>query len=169
MTQRGLVTIAACRDYLQQICVGLEAAHHVGVVHRDLKPGNVLVGERGAVKLIDFGLAKANVGDGLTATGVLLGTPLYMAPEQIRGKPVDARTDIYSLGALAYHLVTGRPPVNGDNAIAVGFAHLSEVPTAAKTLRADIPDSWNTMIMSALAKAPSERPSSATDFAAALT
>ena len=139
------------------------------MVHRDLKPGNVLVGERGAVTLIDFGLAKANVGDGLTATGVLLGTPLYMAPEQIRGKSVDARTDIYSLGALAYHLVTGRPPVNGDNAIAVGFAHLSEVPVAAKSLRADIPESWNTMIMAALAKLPNDRPSSATEFAAALT
>ena len=106
IAQRGVVPLKDVQDILTQIATGLEAAHSAGVIHRDLKPSNVLVGERGAVKLIDFGLATTRCGDGLTATGAILGTPHYMAPEQVRGKPVDARTDIYALGALAYHLVT---------------------------------------------------------------
>jgi serine/threonine-protein kinase len=164
IARRGVVPIATCRDYLDQICAGLIAAHDAGVIHRDLKPGNVMVGERDAVKIIDFGLAKARAEDGLTATGALLGTPLYMAPEQIRGKAIDARTDVYALGALAFHLVTGRPPLTGDNAIAIGFAHLSEEPPRAKSLRADVPDAWDDVIAAALAKSPADRPSSAAAF-----
>jgi eukaryotic-like serine/threonine-protein kinase len=164
IAQRGVVPIKDVTDILQQICSGLEAAHHAGVIHRDLKPGNVLVGERGAVKLIDFGLATTLVGDNLTATGAILGTPHYMAPEQVRGKPVDVRTDIYSLGALAYHLVTGRPPFSGENAIAVGFAHLSETPDAPRVLRRDCPAALDAAIMAALAKNPADRPASAKLF-----
>jgi len=168
ISQRGLVPMADCRDYLAQICIGLCAAHDVGVIHRDLKPQNVLVGERGAIKIIDFGLAKATAADGLTATGMLLGTPNYMAPEQIRGKNVDARADVYSLGALAYHLVTGRPPFSGDNAIAVGFAHLSEPPTPPRQLRADVPESVERAILAALAKNPGDRPATPLVFRDAL-
>jgi serine/threonine-protein kinase len=164
IARRGVVPLATCRDYLHQICAGLTAAHDAGVVHRDLKPQNVMVGERDAVKIIDFGLAKARAEDGLTMTGALLGTPLYMAPEQIRGKSVDARADVYALGALAFHLVTGRPPLTGDNAIAIGFAHLSEVPVRAKTLRPDLPDAWDAAIASALEKAPHDRLASASAF-----
>jgi len=164
IARRGVVPIATCRDYLQQICSGLAAAHDAGVIHRDLKPQNIMVGEREAVKIIDFGLAKARAEDGLTMTGALLGTPLYMAPEQIRGKGIDARADIYALGALAYHLVTGRPPLSGDNAIAIGFAHLTEVPPRAKTLRPDLPDAWDEAIAKALEKAPSDRLDSALAF-----
>jgi predicted Ser/Thr protein kinase len=164
IAQRGVVPMKDVQDILQQICNGLEAAHQAGVIHRDLKPGNVLVGERGAVKLIDFGLATTLVGDNLTATGAILGTPHYMAPEQVRGKPVDARSDVYSLGALAYHLVTGRPPFTGDNAIAVGFAHLSETPDAPRVLRRDCPAALDAAIMAALAKNPADRPASAKAF-----
>jgi predicted Ser/Thr protein kinase len=164
IAQRGVVPMKDVQDILQQICNGLEAAHQAGVIHRDLKPGNVLVGERGAVKLIDFGLATTLVGDNLTATGAILGTPHYMAPEQVRGKPVDARSDVYSLGALAYHLVTGRPPFSGDNAIAVGFAHLSETPDAPRVLRRDCPAALDAAIMAALAKNPADRPASAKAF-----
>jgi len=164
IAQRGLVPIKDVQDILSQVATGLEAAHQAGVIHRDLKPSNVLVGERGAVKLIDFGLATTMAGDGLTATGAILGTPHYMAPEQVRGKPVDARTDIYALGALAFHLVTGRPPFAGDNAIAIGFAHLSEAPTAPIILRKDCPEKLSATILSALAKEPAERPASAKAF-----
>src|SRR5205814_1328808 len=154
IAQRGIVPIKDAQDILTQVATGLESAHAAGVIHRDLKPSNVLVGERGAVKIIDFGLATTAVGEGLTATGAILGTPHYMAPEQVRGKPVDTRTDIYSLGALAYHLVTGRPPFGGDNAIAIGFAHLSETPARPRELRRDLPAALDAAIMAALEKAP---------------
>jgi eukaryotic-like serine/threonine-protein kinase len=164
IAQRGIIAMKDVQDILQQIAIGLEAAHNAGVIHRDLKPSNVLVGERGAVKLIDFGLATMMAGDGLTATGAILGTPHYMAPEQVRGKPVDARTDVYALGALAYHLVCGRPPFAGDNAIAIGFAHLSETPPPPRDIRKDTPVALETAILTALAKLPEQRPASAKAF-----
>jgi predicted Ser/Thr protein kinase len=165
ISQRGIVPLKDVHDILVQIAAGLEAAHHAGVVHRDLKPSNVLVGERGTVKIIDFGLATSAVGDGLTATGAMLGTPHYMAPEQVRGKPVDARTDIYALGALAYHLVCGRPPFAGDNPIAIGFAHISEPVVPPRQLRRDVSPALDAAIVAALAKAPEDRPPSAKAFA----
>ncbi len=164
IAQRGIVPIKDVQDMLSQIVTGLEAAHAAGVVHRDLKPSNVLVGERGAIKIIDFGLATTGMAEGLTATGAILGTPHYMAPEQVRGKTVDARTDIYALGALAYHLVCGRPPFSGDNPIAIGFAHLSEPVVAPITMRRDCPPNLSGAIVWALAKAPDDRPSSARAF-----
>ncbi len=164
ISQRGIVPVKDVQDILAQIVTGLEAAHAAGVVHRDLKPSNVLVGERGAVKIIDFGLATTGMAEGLTATGAILGTPHYMAPEQVRGKNVDARTDIYALGALAYHLVCGRPPFSGDNAIAIGFAHLSEPVVAPITMRRDCPPNLSGAIVWALSKAPDDRPSSARAF-----
>jgi eukaryotic-like serine/threonine-protein kinase len=165
VSARGLLPIADCKDILLQICAGLAAAHQAGVVHRDLKPHNVLVGERNAVKLIDFGLAKATAADGLTASGMLLGTPHYMSPEQIRGKTVGPQSDIYSLGALAYHVYTGRPPFAGDNAIAVGFAHLSEAPPPPRQLRPEIPENVENAILAALAKEPLQRPAGPQTFA----
>jgi len=164
IAQRGVVPLKDVQDILSQIVTGLEAAHAAGVVHRDLKPSNVLVGERGAVKLIDFGLATTGMAEGLTATGAILGTPHYMAPEQVRGKAIDARTDVYALGALAYHLVCGRPPFSGDNAIAIGFAHLSEPPTPPEQLRKDVPPALSSAILAALAKQPDDRPASARAF-----
>jgi len=164
MAQRGSLPLDDTRDILKQIAGGLEAAHQAGVIHRDLKPSNVLIGERGAVKIIDFGLATTAMGEGLTATGAILGTPHYMAPEQVRGKAVDARSDIYALGALAYHLVCGRPPFTGDNAIAIGFAHLSEPPPPPRLLRKDCPPALEAAILAALAKDPDDRPASARAF-----
>ncbi|HET7505327.1 MAG TPA: serine/threonine-protein kinase [Kofleriaceae bacterium] len=164
IAQRGVVPLKDVQDILLQIGAGLEAAHQAGVVHRDLKPSNVLVGERGKIKIIDFGLATTAFGDGLTATGAILGTPHYMAPEQVRGKSVDARTDIYALGALAYHLVCGRPPFAGDNPIAIGFAHLSEPVVPPRQLRRDVQPALEAAILAALEKAPEARPASARAF-----
>ncbi len=169
ITSRGMVPMSDCLDYLGQICTGLAAAHDAGVIHRDLKPQNVLVGERNAVKLIDFGLAKATAGAGMTATGMLMGTPHYMSPEQIRGKSVDTASDIYSLGALAYHLVCGRPPFSGENAIAIGFAHCAEAAPIPRVMRGDLPAALDAMISRSLAKTPADRPRSALEFKAALS
>jgi len=165
ISQRGMVPLKDAQDTIMQIVTGLEAAHAAGVIHRDLKPSNVLVGERGAVKIIDFGLATTALAEGLTATGAILGTPHYMAPEQVRGKAVDVRSDVYALGALSYHLVCGRPPFSGDNAIAIGFAHLSEPPPPPRQLRKEIPEPLEAAILAALAKAPDDRPGSARAFA----
>jgi eukaryotic-like serine/threonine-protein kinase len=164
IAQRGVVPLKDVQDILVQIGAGLDAAHQAGVIHRDLKPSNILIGERGKVKIIDFGLATTAVGDGLTATGAILGTPHYMAPEQVRGKPVDARTDVYAFGALAYHLVCGRPPFAGDNPIAIGFAHISEPVIPPRQLRKDVSEALDAAIVDALAKTPEERPVSAKAF-----
>ncbi len=155
-------------DILGQICDGLEAAHKAGVIHRDLKPQNVLVGPRNSVKIIDFGLAKSSFMPEMTATGLIMGTPHYMSPEQVRGRDVDARSDIYSLGALTYHAMTGRPPFDGKTPIAIGFAHCSEPPVPPRTLRPKLSPGLNDMILAALAKKPADRPQSASEFRTAL-
>lgn len=165
---RGALGARDARDVLCQVCDGLAAAHDAGVVHRDLKPQNVLIGERNAVKLIDFGLAKTSFMASMTATGIMLGTPYYMSPEQVRGKEVDARSDIYSLGALVYHAVTGTPPFKGDNPIAIGFAHCSEPPRAPRELAPSITAELDAMILRALEKDPRDRPHSAQQFRDAL-
>jgi serine/threonine-protein kinase len=169
MAARGTLDNRDGRDILAQVCEGLEAAHKAGVVHRDLKPHNVLVGPRNAVKLIDFGLAKSSFMPELTATGLIMGTPHYMSPEQVRGRVVDARSDIYSLGALTYHAMTGRAPFDGPTPIAIGFAHCSEAPVPPRTLRPALSERLNDMILAALAKSPNDRPQSAAEFRAALT
>jgi serine/threonine-protein kinase len=116
LERHGTLPLGQLRDVVNQICKGLQAAHSAGVVHRDLKPGNILIDDHKQVKIIDFGLAALPHLEGMTATGVILGTPEYMAPEQIRGRTVDARTDIYALGAVIYHALTGRPPFRGESA-----------------------------------------------------
>jgi len=165
---RGTLGIREHRDIVGQICDGLGAAHEAGVIHRDLKPQNVLVGERNAVKIIDFGLAKTAMMSGMTATGLMLGTPYYMSPEQVRGREVDARSDIYSLGALSYHSLTGQPPFDGDTPIAIGFAHCSEEPRPPAELRKGISKDLNKMILAALAKDPRDRPQDTSEFRKAL-
>jgi eukaryotic-like serine/threonine-protein kinase len=165
---RGSLTIDDTRDIIGQVCDGLEAAHNAGVIHRDLKPLNILVGERNAVKIIDFGLAKTTFLGQMTATGLILGTPQYMSPEQVKGRPVDARSDIYALGALTYHAVTGRPPFDGDTPIAVTFAACTEAPVDPRELRSDVPAVLAKAILAALAKEPSDRLQSVSEFRSAL-
>jgi eukaryotic-like serine/threonine-protein kinase len=168
MQTRGPLPLSELRDIIGQVCDGLAAAHEAGVIHRDLKPHNVLVGERRAVKIIDFGLAKSTFLRGMTATGLIMGTPHYMSPEQVKGTDVDAASDIYALGALTFHAATGQPPFDGPTPIAIGFAHLTEPPRDPRLLRPDLPDELGRAILSALAKSPRERPRGATDFKRAL-
>jgi eukaryotic-like serine/threonine-protein kinase len=146
----------------------MAAAHAAGVVHRDLKPGNVLLDHEKRVKVIDFGLAKATFMAGMTATGLIIGTPEYMAPEQVKGLPQDARTDVYALGALAYHVFVGRPPFAGETPIAIGFQHVTEAPRPPRELRAELPESIDKAILQALEKDPAKRFSDAAEFKRAL-
>ncbi|HEY3358082.1 MAG TPA: serine/threonine-protein kinase [Polyangia bacterium] len=157
LTRRGALPLDEVHDIFTQAADGLAAAHHAGVIHRDLKPQNVLVDAARHVKLIDFGLAKASFMEGMTATGLILGTPEYMAPEQIRGRPVDYRTDIYALGCVAFHMLTGAPPFRGESPIAVGFAHCTQPPPVLRQIRPDVPPPWEAAIARALAKEPAAR------------
>jgi serine/threonine-protein kinase len=168
MRRRGALPLDEARDILGQVADGLEAAHRAGVIHRDLKPGNILVNDRRAVKIIDFGLAKASFMAGMTATGLIMGTPEYMAPEQVRGREVDGRTDIYALGALAYHVVTGVPPFMGDSPIAIGFAHCTQPVRPPREIKPELPASMDAAIVRALAKEPRDRFDSVAEMRTAL-
>lgn len=167
LERHGTLPIPQLRDVVAQVCAGLAAAHEAGVVHRDLKPGNILI-DGAHVKIIDFGLARLAHIEGMTATGMILGTPEYMAPEQIRGKPVDPRTDIYALGAVIYHALTGRPPFQGDSPIAVGFKHCSEELVLPQQIKGDVPAAWSELVARAMSKDPSHRYAGATELAAKL-
>ncbi len=156
------------RAYVAAICEGLDAAHKQGVTHRDLKPANIIVGPDQEVKIIDFGLARIANLEGMTATGMLMGTPEYMAPEQIKGGTVDPRTDLYALGALTYHLLTGRPPFTGETPIAVSLAQATETPVAPTQLRPDLDPAWDTFIAKALSKPREQRFATALEMRDAL-
>jgi serine/threonine-protein kinase len=168
LARHGTIPLAQLRPMVVQVCAGLGAAHGAGVVHRDLKPGNILIDENQQVKIIDFGLARMPHAEGMTATGLILGTPEYMAPEQIRGRAVDARTDIYALGAVIYHALVGKPPFGGDTPIAIGFKHCTEELVSPRQARAEVPEAWSQLVARAMAKDPAQRFDSAADVAAQL-
>jgi predicted Ser/Thr protein kinase len=162
ISRHSVLPVERVRSYVAEICEGLAAAHGQGVIHRDLKPGNILVTPDQRVKIIDFGLARIANLEGMTATGMLLGTPEYMAPEQIKGGNIDARTDLYALGALTYHALTGRPPFTGDTPISVSLAHTTEQPIAPSRLRPGLSSEWDAFVLEALSKAKEDRFESAT-------
>ena len=159
---------------LVQVCDALDQAHQLGVVHRDLKPENLMLVKRGRqedfVKILDFGIAKlqSTMSSRKTATGVIIGTPDYMAPEQAGGDTIDGRTDQYSLGVIAYELATGRTPFAGLPITAMLVAHLSQEPKAPHQINPAIPAGISTAIMKALAKRPESRFASCGDFALAM-
>ena len=151
------------------IAKALAAAHRAGVVHRDIKPGNVLITPTGQVKVTDFGIARANgVGDGLTRTGAVMGTATYFSPEQAQGLSVDARSDIYSLGVVLYEMVTGAVPFVGDSAVSVAYLHVREPVQAPSQHAPDLPTALETIILTCLAKDPNERYQSADELRADL-
>src|SRR5262249_959291 len=145
-----------------EICRGLEHAHAGGVLHRDLKPANVWLTASGTAKLGDFGLALARDRSRLTVEGMMVGTVAYMAPEQALGRPLDARSDLYALGALLYELVTGGPPFTGEGAVAVVSQHLHSAPVAPSCHTPAVPPALDSLILQLLAKTPAQRPGSAT-------
>ncbi|HTR52071.1 MAG TPA: serine/threonine-protein kinase [Kofleriaceae bacterium] len=152
----------------RQVCLGLEAAHAQGVVHRDLKPQNVLVDREDRVRVADFGLARSIGESGLTASGAILGSPAYMSPEQVKGDPTDERSDIYSLGIMLYHLVTGEAPFRGDTPHAVMEMRLHKKAPPLRDVRADAPPYLEAIVAKCLAVAPAARYASVHDLLAAL-
>jgi predicted Ser/Thr protein kinase len=155
----GPLPISEARTLLLEVTAGVAAAHAAGIIHRDLKPQNVLVagGTTRTVKVIDFGLAKSSFSSGMTATGLIMGTPEYMAPEQVRGRRSDARTDVYALGAIAYYVLTARPPFVADTPIAVGFAQVHEPPAPLRETRPEVPQKLEEIVLRALEKEPVAR------------
>jgi len=145
----------------KQICEGLGEAQRLGVVHRDLKPQNIMVDEEGNARIMDFGIARSLETKGITGAGVMIGTPEYMSPEQVEGKEAGQSSDIYSLGVILYEMVTGRVPFEGDTAFTIGVKHKSEMPKDPKELNAQIPAGLSSVIMRCLEKDKEKRYQSA--------
>jgi serine/threonine protein kinase len=177
LTREGPLAPGRALAICEQVCASLADAHAHGIVHRDLKPDNVMLAQRGrqadVVRVVDFGIAKLRDEQGdvtarpMTRAGDLLGTPQYMAPEQIRGETVDARTDVYALGAMLYEMVTGRLPFEGPSLMAILSKHLTEMPMPPRDRRPDLRMSpaLSQLIMDALQKDPAQRPPTMDAFA----
>ncbi|MFM8573443.1 MAG: serine/threonine-protein kinase, partial [Pirellula sp.] len=164
--RRGALPVEEAVSILWQATSALQKAASIGLVHRDIKPDNLLLTPDGEVKVADFGLARARgKSQNLTAVGVALGTPLYMSPEQVQGLIVDSRSDLYSLGATAYHMLAGRPPFSGDTALALAMQHIQAQPVDLAQLRPDLPAELVQIVHKLLKKSPEDRFGSAMELA----
>jgi tetratricopeptide (TPR) repeat protein len=160
--------LAQVRTILTEIASGLQEAHALGVVHRDLKPENVILTAT-RLKILDFGIARmSGLDKRLTQVGFALGSPLYMSPEQIQGTDLDCRSDLYSLGVLAFALLAGREPFDGANSTAIAIQHLQQPPPSLRTLRPDLPAGWAELVAKLLSKHPDDRCQSSRDVIEAL-
>jgi serine/threonine-protein kinase len=164
---RGAAPINVAIEYARQILSALRFAHRHGIVHRDIKPHNVLVDGEGRVKVTDFGIARAGTSQ-MTETGSIVGTAQYLSPEQARGGEVDPRSDLYSLGVVLYELLTGKTPFDGETPVEIAMKHLSTAPKPPSKLRPDIPPDLDMVVMRALAKTPDDRYQSADEMEADL-
>ena len=147
-----------------QILQALEFAHEHHVIHRDIKPHNIIINGRGQVKVTDFGIAQAGSTSQMTETGAIIGTAQYLSPEQAGGKAVEQGSDLYSVGVVLYEMLTGRVPFDGENPVAIAIKHLSDKPVPPQALVPEIPDNLNTVVIRALAKKPRDRYASAKEF-----
>src|ERR671936_922493 len=159
---RGPLPIGQAITHTLEMLEALRFAHRHGIIHRDIKPHNILIGER--LKVTDFGIARAGASQ-MTEAGSIMGTAQYLSPEQARGAPVTASSDLYSVGIVLYEMLTGKLPFNGDSAIEIAMTHLNELPKAPSKIRPEIPEDLDHVVLRALAKAPEDRYQTAEDFA----
>ncbi|MFE1646271.1 Stk1 family PASTA domain-containing Ser/Thr kinase [Microbacterium sp. P01] len=166
----GPVSVDDALRYSDGILEALEYSHRAGVVHRDIKPGNVMVTDAGQVKVMDFGIARAVSDSSSTVaeTTAILGTAAYFSPEQAKGEPVDARADLYSAGVVLYELLVGRPPFRGESPVAVAYQHVSEAPITPSEVNDTVPRALDAVVLRALAKDPFQRYQDAAGFRDAL-
>ncbi|OJV93621.1 MAG: serine/threonine protein kinase [Microbacterium sp. 67-17] len=169
--EEGPVDAERAVAYADGILEALEYSHRAGVVHRDIKPGNVMVTADDHIKVMDFGIARAVSDSSSTVaeTTAILGTAAYFSPEQAKGEPVDARADLYSTGVVLYELLTGRAPFRGESPVAVAYQHVSETPLTPSEINEEIPRALDAVVLRALAKDPYQRYQDAASFRAALT
>ncbi len=167
LERKGPPELPVALAILKQIAAALQRAGELGLVHRDIKPENVLLNRKVEVKVTDFGLSCYFAGEGkplsLTQSGMTLGTPLYMSPEQVQGRPVDHRSDLYSFGVTAYHLLAGHPPYTGLNAFDVAVQHVQATPEPLGIIRPDLPADLGALVAKLMAKRPEDRYQSARD------
>jgi eukaryotic-like serine/threonine-protein kinase len=163
LSERGPLPAHEATTLAAQVAGALHYAHEAGIVHRDVKPANILLCPDGRVKVADFGIAKAAVADAasadwdLTGTGMVVGTAKYLSPEQFEGKEVDRRTDVYALGVVLYEMLCGRPPFTGGSDMAIGIQHVDKKPLSPRQVRAGIPRPLEAVVMRAMAKSPDQR------------
>ena len=167
LVRNGPTPIPIAIDYARQILGALAFAHRNGIVHRDIKPHNIVVGGDGRLKVTDFGIARSGASQ-MTEAGSIVGTAQYLSPEQARGAPVDPRSDLYSLGIVLYEMLTGKVPFTGDTPVEIAMKHLSQIPEPPSTLRAEVPHDLDAVVMRALAKDPEQRYGSAEEMDADL-
>jgi beta-lactam-binding protein with PASTA domain/tRNA A-37 threonylcarbamoyl transferase component Bud32 len=168
MRAEGPLDANRAADIAVEVAAALSFAHNHGVVHRDVKPGNVLITPTGTVKVTDFGIARAGTSENLTQTGSVMGTATYFSPEQAQGLAVDGRSDVYSLGIVLYEMVTGLAPFTGDSPVAVAFKHVRDAPTPPSERNSTIPPDFEQIVMTSLAKDPANRYQSADELRADL-
>jgi serine/threonine-protein kinase len=167
LTRNGLPPVHVSIEYARQILGALAFAHRNGIVHRDIKPHNIIVGSDGRLKVTDFGIARSGASQ-MTEAGSIVGTAQYLSPEQARGAAVDPRSDLYSLGIVLYEMLTGHVPFTGDTPVEIAMKHLSLAPEAPSELRPEVPHALDAVVLRALSKDPDQRYDSAEDMDAEL-